>query len=92
MAAIMNITEVPYGNAEINYATKTVTCQHGELECIVNEYEQCGIYLYPDQAIWLPYVVCVESYGSGEVHVLNALAASQLCSLPRLSHVPKAPP
>lgn len=66
MAAIMNLTAVPYGNAEINYITKTVTCQHGELECIVNSYEQCGMYIYPDQNIWMPYYVCLESYGSGE--------------------------
>jgi interferon gamma-inducible protein 30 len=66
MAAIMNITAVPFGNAEINYATKTVTCQHGELECVVNAYEQCGMFLYPDQATWMPFYVCLESYGSGE--------------------------
>lgn len=66
MASIMNITAVPYGNADINYVTKTVSCQHGELECTVNAYEQCGMYLYPDQNMWMPFYVCIESYGSGE--------------------------
>jgi interferon gamma-inducible protein 30 len=62
----MNITAVPYGNAQIDYTTETVTCQHGEQECSANLYEQCGMYLYPDQAIWMPYYVCLESKGSGE--------------------------
>lgn len=62
----MNITAVPYGNAEIDTKTETVTCQHGELECIANSYEQCGMYLYPDQKIWMPYYVCLEAKGSGE--------------------------
>lgn len=66
MSDIMNITAVPYGNAEIDYDTETVTCQHGEEECSVNAYEQCGMYLYPDQAIWMPYYVCLETKGSGE--------------------------
>lgn len=62
----MAIQAVPYGNAQIDTATETVTCQHGELECSANSYEQCGMYLYPDQNVWMPYYVCLESKGSGE--------------------------
>ena len=53
----MAIQAVPYGNAQIDVATETVTCQHGELECSANSYEQCGMYLYPDQNVWMPYYV-----------------------------------
>ena len=53
----MAIQAVPYGNAQIDTATETVTCQHGELECSANSYEQCGMYLYPDQNVWMPYYV-----------------------------------
>lgn len=63
---IMAIEAVPYGNAAINYTNQSVTCQHGPQECSANTYEQCGIYLYPDQNIWFPYYVCLESKGSGE--------------------------
>ena len=45
----MAIEAVPYGNAAINYTNQSVTCQHGPQECSANSYEQCGIYLYPDQ-------------------------------------------
>ena len=71
MAAIMAIEEVPYGNAEINVATQTVTCQHGPDECLLNEYEQCGIYLYPDQTIWLPFLVCMEEHSNAEAMIAS---------------------
>ena len=51
---IVNLTAVPYGNAQIDTTTQTVTCQHGEAECSANIYEQCGIALNPDQ---VPIVV-----------------------------------
>ena len=69
-------TAVPYGNAEINKLTHTVTCQHGEDECSLNAYEQCGIYLYPDEKTWMPFYVCVESYGSGEGGGADAMFAA----------------
>ncbi|KAF4672902.1 Lysosomal thiol [Perkinsus chesapeaki] len=39
----INLTFVPYGNADINETTKTITCQHGEDECHFNFYEGCMI-------------------------------------------------
>ncbi|KAF4670324.1 hypothetical protein FOL47_002094 [Perkinsus chesapeaki] len=39
----INLTFVPYGNAKINEATKTITCQHGRDECRFNFYEGCMI-------------------------------------------------
>ena len=38
---IVNLTAVPYGNAQIDTTTQTVTCQHGDAECSANVYEQC---------------------------------------------------
>ena len=65
MADIMNITFVPYGNA--NMVGDKLTCQHGEDECSGNSYEQCAIHLYPDVADHLPFVYCFanENHGSG---------------------------
>jgi len=67
MADIMNITFVPYGNANMN--GDKITCQHGDDECSGNSYEQCAIHLYPDTADHLPFVYCFanspENHGSG---------------------------
>ena len=62
--AIMNLTIVPYGNAQIDTSTKTVTCQHGESECEGNLWEQCAIDAYPDfnDHFWFYY--CMEGYGT----------------------------
>lgn len=61
---IMNLTIVPFGNAEIDYTTKTVTCQHGESECEGNLWEMCAIHEYPktEDHFWFYY--CMEGYGS----------------------------
>ena len=51
---IVNLTAAPYGNAQIDTTTQTVTCQHGDAECSANVYEQCGIALNPDRVPPLP--------------------------------------
>lgn len=59
----MNVTLVPYGNADINYNTKTVTCQHGESECEGNLWEMCAIDSYPDFDDHFPFYYCMENHG-----------------------------
>jgi len=64
MAAVglMNITNihfVPFGNAREN-ADKTFTCQHGANECKGNMVQACGMYVYPDQAVNWPFIMCLE--------------------------------
>lgn len=60
--AIMNLTMVPYGNAQIN-ARGEVTCQHGEDECKGNRWEQCAIAHYPDPVDHFPFYYCMEEKG-----------------------------
>lgn len=53
---------VPYGNADIDYDTQTVRCQHGEAECSGNSFEQCAIAIYDyDADKYLPYASCLAS-------------------------------
>uniref|UniRef100_A0A8C6X808 Gamma-interferon-inducible lysosomal thiol reductase n=1 Tax=Naja naja TaxID=35670 RepID=A0A8C6X808_NAJNA len=58
---IMNVTLVPYGNAEEKKeATKWhFECQHGEEECLGNMIEACINHLYPVYAF--PLIFCMES-------------------------------
>ncbi|XP_070787837.1 gamma-interferon-inducible lysosomal thiol reductase [Pituophis catenifer annectens] len=58
---IMNITLVPYGNAEEKKeATKWhFECQHGEEECLGNMIEACISHLYPNFDFLL--IFCMES-------------------------------
>jgi len=65
----MNLTFVPYGNAKIDLNAKTVSCQHGDVECSGNSYEQCAIEAYPDAADYLPFVGCLASAGSAKMHL-----------------------
>jgi len=58
----MNLTLVPYGNAHSK--GNKVTCQHGELECEGNRWEQCGIAHYPDPAVHYPFYNCMEKVGT----------------------------
>jgi len=67
----MNITDihfVPYGNAREN-PDGSFTCQHGANECKGNMIQACGMYVYPDQTKWWPYVLCLEKgspYNDGQ--------------------------
>ncbi|XP_064624667.1 gamma-interferon-inducible lysosomal thiol reductase-like isoform X2 [Lineus longissimus] len=60
---IMNITLVPYGNAEERKrGDKYVfTCQHGEQECVGNVIETCAIHLLKDIKVYFPFITCMEA-------------------------------
>lgn len=76
---IVNLTAVPYGNADIDTRTKTVSCQHGADECSANIYEQCAMSLNADdQTAWFSFYVCMENAGESMIEsaVLQACATS----------------
>ncbi|KAL7574239.1 hypothetical protein ACA910_012494 [Epithemia clementina (nom. ined.)] len=57
---VMNLTMIPYGNAEITDAPKhLVACQHGLRECDGNVWELCAIHKYPDPEQYFPYLKCL---------------------------------
>ncbi|KAL1226420.1 Gamma-interferon-responsive lysosomal thiol protein [Cardamine amara subsp. amara] len=58
---ITNVTFVPFGNDELS-DNQTVTCQHGEYECQLNEYEACIIRTVPDPKLQYSFIRCIENY------------------------------
>ncbi|XP_024049997.1 gamma-interferon-inducible lysosomal thiol reductase isoform X1 [Terrapene carolina triunguis] len=66
LSDIMDITLVPYGNAqEKNVSGKwQFECQHGELECRGNMIETCLMYQLKDFDHSFPVIFCMESAGS----------------------------
>ena len=54
----MNVTVIPFGNAQIDEETETVRCQHGGGECDANTYELCAIAMVKHVEDYLPFLVC----------------------------------
>ncbi|KAH7727301.1 Protein F37H8.5 [Aphelenchoides avenae] len=52
----VDIELVPYGNAKRQ--NTTITCQHGDEECVINRYESCAIHFMPEP---VPFIYCLES-------------------------------
>ncbi|NP_001017196.1 gamma-interferon-inducible lysosomal thiol reductase precursor [Xenopus tropicalis] len=63
LAEIINVTLVPYGNAqETNITGKWVfDCQHGPEECLGNMMEACLIHILDDIYKYFPIIFCMES-------------------------------
>ena len=63
---IMNLTIVPYGNAqETKVGTEwQFTCQHGEEECYGNLIETCAIHYYPNTTTQFSFIHCIEMSSS----------------------------
>jgi interferon gamma-inducible protein 30 len=76
VADIMNVTLVPFGNAQINTVTKTVSCQHGEEECEGNLWEMCAISHYPDFDVHFPFYYCLENKGERMLNFVESCANS----------------
>ena len=64
-----NLTFIPYGNADIDKENHTVTCQHGDVECSANSFEQCAIEIYPNPDLYLRYVSCLATYQNDALEV-----------------------
>ncbi|CAA3000961.1 gamma-interferon-inducible lysosomal thiol reductase-like [Olea europaea subsp. europaea] len=58
--AITQLKLIPYGNAKIR-ANGTITCQHGQYECLLNTVEACAIDVWPDLSEHFPFIYCIES-------------------------------
>ncbi|OVA02782.1 Gamma interferon inducible lysosomal thiol reductase GILT [Macleaya cordata] len=57
---IIDLNLVPYGNAIVVPPNDTITCQHGEFECLLNTVEACAINVWPDLNKHFTFIYCVE--------------------------------
>ena len=62
---IMNLTLVPYGNAQESKSGGSwqYQCQHGPSECAGNIVETCTIYNLQDPKKWESMIYCAETSG-----------------------------
>jgi len=62
---IMNLTLIPYGNANETWRNETQlwqsSCQHGKDECWGNLLHSCFIHFYPETSAHWPFIHCMES-------------------------------
>lgn len=75
---IMNVTLVPYGNAqETRYGDEwRFTCQHGEAECVGNLIETCAISILQNVTVYFPFIHCLETNIAGN----DPLSAAERCA------------
>lgn len=77
---IMNVTLVPYGNAEESrYGDGwRFTCQHGAQECVGNLIETCAISILQNATAFFPLIHCLEmNIKSGDPRSVAEQCASQ---------------
>lgn len=59
LLSIVDLELVPYGNARIG-TNNTISCQHGQYECLLNTVEGCAIDAWPDVQVHFKFIYCVE--------------------------------
>ena len=77
---IMDITLVPYGNAEESWDGQEwrYQCQHGPAECVGNRIETCAISILQNTSVYFPFIHCLET-NIGE----NPRATAERCASQR---------
>ncbi|KAJ3699540.1 hypothetical protein LUZ61_003245 [Rhynchospora tenuis] len=60
LISIVDLDLIPYGNARVA-SNGTITCQHGEYECLLNTIEACAIDAWPDLDVHFSFINCVET-------------------------------
>lgn len=75
---IMNVTLVPYGNAQETRQGNEwrFTCQHGEAECIGNLIETCAISILQNTTVYFPFIHCLET----NLAESDPLSAAERCA------------
>ncbi|NWT56361.1 GILT reductase, partial [Erythrocercus mccallii] len=86
---MLNITLVPYGNAqERNISGKLdFQCQHGPEECLGNMMEACLMHEAKNFSTYFPVIFCLES-GSSVTKNLEAVCPLPCPSCPTLGDIP----
>lgn len=82
VSAIVNLTLVPYGNAdESKHGDKwKFICQHGEFECLGNMIETCVIHLEKNIKSSFQFVHCFEKNIVIEEKVQHPLSVAEQCA------------
>ena len=57
---IIDLQIVPFGNADIDELSQTVSCQHGDAECDANSWEQCAVDKYHPED-YIVFFGCLET-------------------------------
>jgi interferon, gamma-inducible protein 30 len=58
--SVMDLHIIPFGNAQLDLKTQTVTCQHGDGECDANSWEQCAVEKYSPKE-YITFFGCLET-------------------------------
>ncbi|XP_059848383.1 gamma-interferon-inducible lysosomal thiol reductase-like [Hypanus sabinus] len=63
MKEFLNVTLIPFGNAEVIQSTQSqqFQCQCGRKECLGNMIQSCMIYHLKNTSSYLPVICCMES-------------------------------
>ncbi|KAF5176074.1 Gamma-interferon-inducible lysosomal thiol reductase [Thalictrum thalictroides] len=56
---VIDLKLIPYGNAKLA-SDDTITCQHGQYECLLNTVEACVLHVWPDLKKQYSFIYCVE--------------------------------
>jgi interferon gamma-inducible protein 30 len=83
VADIMNLTIVPWGNAEIEKGNK-FNCQHGPNECAGNRWEACAIAHAPVQQ-HIEFYFCFEAAGENQLKNVQKCATKAKMNYTELS-------
>ena len=81
---IIKFDQVVWGNARLS-PDGTITCQHGAAECDLNIMQDCAIALSTGPEQWLPFIHCLEGFGTQQKSHVSTCATGVKLDLTALN-------